>query len=68
MDPRDTLPGGRYIYELELSYAFEQSEKELVKVRRAPDPPARNSSLHTPSASATRSTRSCALLSMVSER
>jgi hypothetical protein len=33
MDARDTLPHQRYIYELELSYSFEQTEKEALKVR-----------------------------------
>ena len=37
MDARNTLPQQRYIYELELSYAFEQTEKEAVKV--LPRPP-----------------------------
>ena len=32
MDARDTLPQQRYIYELELSYSFEQTEKEALKV------------------------------------
>ena len=32
MDARDTLPHQRYIYELELSYSFEQTEKEALKV------------------------------------
>lgn len=37
MDARNTLPQDRYIYELELSYSFEQTEKEAVKV--LPRPP-----------------------------
>ena len=37
MDARNTLPQNRYIYELELHYSFEQTEKEAVKV--LPRPP-----------------------------
>jgi tripeptidyl-peptidase-2 len=37
MDARNMLPQQRFIYELELSYEFEQTEKEVVKVLpRAP--------------------------------
>jgi tripeptidyl-peptidase-2 len=37
MDARNTLPQNRYIYELELHYSFEQTEKEAIKV--LPRPP-----------------------------